>query len=762
MSGAQRTTELGLVFKKLLQKIVEDELVLFVIDNAHYIDSASWAVMSHVLRDVPLFVVMGFAPARYGRQRLCEAAADIMKLQQTTHVHLGELKASAVVQKACRELGVVSVPRALETFLMQRSYGIPYYCEELLSDLKRHDMLLFHLLRKGEKMEDKWESLFTSWSSSAGKDRRVCTIRPDVNLQSIVLPSTLKGIALAEVDSMKPSERMVLKCAAVIGPTFTTELLLRLLPRWTRTKMNKALNVLVRGNILKWLNAGKVPEGSSVPTKGPASSLEEESGAQKRCLGETEKTARLQSGVLTFCAPLLREAAYELWPKGQRVAMHRKCAAFLERQAHKCQCCGGGDFVAFHRLALGSAREAESWDDRASERCSSSWEASLLRKEELKRDELRATPGTAKALQKEKSFLEETFRAAEQFLARTERVATVPSKAKGTPGAACACECRAIVDLVLVPLAHHHMAMGNDGRALYYLLECAAAYLHVSDNYLAFTNLKKAEVVRSSAAEKADVLACFEEATFLSLKGEVCYNMGCMELAKKTLRKALSLLKRKLPLTSAGVVFQFLLEKSERASHRKNKESSLHQEAGRERLPWLFRQSHCLSLLRQLFSLEGTSSGRRLSRLAALMKVNTAEESEDASHILLSYMEYARCCQDLGCQEEWLQYGRAAIQLSSDVELFGGGVLKAAKFAQALSHLNLSLGNLPLSVDVGYRAKSLWMELEKPDLDCEVLATLFAALFLQMRYPECEEVLRRLEKQVAAEHSIIGQAYFFS
>ncbi|XP_068786038.1 adenylate cyclase type 10-like, partial [Struthio camelus] len=345
MSDAQRTMELELVFKKVLQKLVEDELVLFVIDNAYYIDSASWAVMSRALRDVPLFVVMGFAPARSRRQRLCEAAADIMKLQQTTHVHLGELKASAVVQKACRELGVVSVPRDLETFLMQRSCGIPYYCEELLSDLKRHDMLLFHLLRKGEKTEDKWESLFTSvteaspaaasWSSSAGKDRRVCTIRPDVNLQSIVLPSTLKGIALAEVDSMKPSERMVLKCAAVIGPTFTTELLLRLLPRWTRTKMNKALNVLVRGNVLKWLNAGKVPEGSSVPAEGSATSLEEESGAQKRCLGETEKTARLQSGV---------------------------------------------------------AQEAESWDDRASERYSSSWEAWLLRQEELKRDELRAAP----------------------------------------------------------------------------------------------------------------------------------------------------------------------------------------------------------------------------------------------------------------------------------------------------------------------------------------------------------------------------------
>ena len=37
----------------------------------------------------------------------------------------------------------------------------------------------------------------------------------------------------------------------------------------------------------------------------------------------------------------------------------------------------------------------------------------------------------------------------------------------------------------------------------------------------AFLNLNKAEVLRSSVAKQAKVLACFEEATFLSLKGEV-------------------------------------------------------------------------------------------------------------------------------------------------------------------------------------------------------------------------------------------------
>lgn len=46
-------------------------------------------------------------------------------------------------------------------FLMQRSYGIPYYCEELLSYLRQHDLLLFQQQRKQEKAEAKWENLFS-------------------------------------------------------------------------------------------------------------------------------------------------------------------------------------------------------------------------------------------------------------------------------------------------------------------------------------------------------------------------------------------------------------------------------------------------------------------------------------------------------------------------------------------------------------------------------------------------------------------------
>ncbi|XP_052635419.1 adenylate cyclase type 10-like [Harpia harpyja] len=139
----------------------------------------------------------------------------------------------------------------------------------------------------------------------------------------------------------------------------------------------------------------------------------------------------------------------------------------------------------------------------------------------------------------------------------------------------------------------------------------------------ALMKLNEAEVLRNSLEKKANVIACFEEATFFSLKGEVCWHMGHMKLAEKLLRKALSLLGRQFPQTSTGTFVRSQVEKLPCATCVARRASSLPQEARRKRLAWLLRQSCCLSLLEHLFSLEGTSSGQTFSLLAARMKANT-------------------------------------------------------------------------------------------------------------------------------------------
>ncbi|KAM6414148.1 adenylate cyclase type 10 [Rhynochetos jubatus] len=658
-----RKMKMHSTWAKVLEKTIGGEFGIFVIDNAHFIDPASWSIMSPVLCNTSLFMVVSLAPGYARTKFFCKAAADNTVSQNITYLHLGQLKPSDVVKKVCEDLGVVSISRDLARFLIQRSAGIPYYCEELLHCLRCNNMLSFHTQRQHGKAEDNWQSLImqaasaieasalaATSNSSAGHDGRVCTIRPDVNLENAVLPVTLKDrvecivgclylldptllsleIVLAQLDQIALLKQKVLKFAAVIGPVFTTQMLLHILPASIRLRMNPLLDMLVGNNILMWLKKTEVPEDVQDPTKGAATSLRAKSRVKRP--SPCKKTTEGQSGVLAFCAPLVQETAYELWPERQRVALHRKCAAFLEQHAHKCKSCGQGDFVAFHRFAVTSTQDRESCWGPADQGNSHSWEALVFAGEWLKRDRTNTTEDALQQ-QQQSAFMEEDFGVARGFLATSKQTTELPSKTDGKSNSTCSCECKAIVESVLVPLARHCMAMGDAGRALYYLLECAAAYLHVSNSYMALMKLNEAEALRNSVEEQANVIARFEQATFFSLKGEVCCHMGYMKLAKKMIRKALSLLRRQFPKTSVGVVVKFCVETLPWA----RRASSLPQEVRRKKLAWLLRQSWCLSLLEHLFSLEGTSSRRTRSLLAVRMKANTDRAvnhywAEDSSH----------------------------------------------------------------------------------------------------------------------------------
>ncbi|XP_063178297.1 adenylate cyclase type 10-like [Chroicocephalus ridibundus] len=633
MDETQRKLELHSTRLKVLEKTLTGDFGIFVIDNAHFIDPDSWFIMSPMLQTISLFMVMSLAPGYEITESFRKAAADNAMSQKITYLHLDKLKASVVMQKVCNDLGVVSIPRDLVRFLIRTSSGIPYYCEELLRCLRANDMLQFCTRRQSGKAKDNWESLITSaveasslaatWSSDAGNDGRVCLLRPGVTLENTALPIPLKEIALTQLDRMQPLTRMVVKFAAIIGPVFTTQLLSHILPTGLRTHMNSSLDELVSDNILKRLKNTEVPEDVQDPTEGPATSSQVESGVQRP--SPSTRTEEQQPGVLAFCVPLLQKAAYELWPERQRVALHGKCAAFLEQHAHKCRSCGQGEFVAFHHFAVTSSQDGGSCRDPADGGDSCSWEALVLAGEELKRDRTHATGGTLCTVLHSPGppgaqgcmlgiGWEEVCQGRAQALRTTtadfaQRVGTLArvleaqweSESSSSPGAGEEvsnplfslqmpqssrlsrrrklegeqttelpdetdrqhngthwCECRAIVESVLVPLARHYVAMGDADRAFYYLLECAAAYLHVSNSYMALMKLNEAEVLRKM---KATAIACFEEATFFSLKGQVCWCMQRLRLAETMMREALSLLRRNFPETSPGAFVKAQVEK---------------------------------------------------------------------------------------------------------------------------------------------------------------------------------------------------------
>ncbi|XP_065259432.1 LOW QUALITY PROTEIN: adenylate cyclase type 10-like [Emys orbicularis] len=743
MDNETRTEEMELFLVKILQKVVEKDILIFVIDEAHFIDPASWEFLDNLLSNIPVFTVMSLSPPSRQARLPCGSAANIIKSTKTTYVQLRELKPSVILQKACQDLGVVSIPRELETFLIQRSHGIPFYCEELLRNLHLKNMLIFHLWEEEEEVDDEWEGLFTNAIkvipskteslSSSDNELYICTIRQNVKLQNIMLPPTLKGIALAVLDNMSPSEQMVVKCAAIIGLTFTTDLLLHILPEWTKRKMNQTLAALVDSHIFKCFNKRKdsqnaqsqdMPSTELLVCPRTVRPIGQESGIRSSVYNLLKQEQLvIQCGVMAFCNPLLQEAAYEIWLKSQKKALHLKCVSYLEGQAHKCRRCGEGDFISFHRHTVEMMLESLESQENISEQHKEypfSEAASRIIYTTLKRlqgpsfeDITTSTfskklklllpqdieKGTVKALKKHKMLPEENLRAEEiekEFLERLDEIIQQSDRGQEKIRRLGSCECEEIVESVFVPLARHCMSMGEYARALYYLLECAAAYLHLSNNYMAFCNLNTAENLIKSVDFRALVINQFEEATFYSLKGE--------------------------PAKVGEQMSPFLPN-----AHREKK------------LAFLYQQGHCLSLLWQLLGLDTATNSKKFCRLAALMKVNSAEESGDESQIISSYMEFSLCCLMMGYQDEWMKYELMAIQRSSHLQVIGGGLLTTVKLAQSLAYMKLCLGNLPLSIQLGYRAHEMCVRLKKPKLDYLVLCMLFKALFLSIRFARLQQ-----------------------
>ncbi|XP_053882135.1 adenylate cyclase type 10-like [Malaclemys terrapin pileata] len=696
-------------------------------------------------------------------------------------------------------------------FLVKRSHGIPFYCEELLRNLHLKNMLIFHLWEEEEEVDDEWEGLFskllvinssslanaipskTESPSSSDNELYICTIRQNVKLQNIMLPPTLKGIALAELDNMNSSEQMVVKCAAIIGLTFTTELLLHILPEWTKRKMNQTLAALVDSHIFKCFHKRKdsqkaqsqeMPSTELLVCPGTVRPIGQVSDIRSSVYNQIKQEQLvIQCGVMAFCMPMLQEAAYECWLKSQKKALHLKCASYLEGQAHKCRRCGEGDFISFHRHAVemmlesiesqeniseqhqeypfseaasliicttlkrlegpsfeGMERKAVTAEASLSSTCSPesvqmtsedittstfSKKLELLLPQDIEKETEKALKKhkmLPEALKKHKMLPEENLKAEKiekEFLERLDEIIHQSDRDWEKIKRLGSCECEDIVESVFVPLARHCMAMGEYTRGLYYLLECAAAYLHLSNNYMAFCNLNTAENLIKSVDFRATVINQFEEATFYRLKGEPA---------------------------KVGEQMSPILPNA----HREKK------------LAFLYQQGHCLSLLWQLFSLDTATNSKKFCHLAALMKVNSAEESEDESQIISSYSEFSLCCQMMGNEDKWMKYELMAIQRSSHLRVIGGGLLTTVKLAQSLASMKLCLGNLPLSIQLGYRAHEMCVRLKKPKLDYLVLCMLFKALFLSTRYQDCVQVLSWLEQLAVVEETIIGMACFFS
>uniref|UniRef100_A0A8I5NCC2 Guanylate cyclase domain-containing protein n=1 Tax=Papio anubis TaxID=9555 RepID=A0A8I5NCC2_PAPAN len=628
MDDVARQKKVKACFIKVLQEAARETPLIFLIDEAQYMDAASWEFLETLLSSMPIMMVMTLTPIF----TLCGWAQHFLQSPQAILMPITKLATTSLLRMACWELGVVSIPQELQIYL-HRCFGNPLYCEVLCQDLLSKDMLLFHDLQKEEEENSKWETLSANAmksimysmfpaNSEEGQELYVCTVKDDVNLDTVLLPPFLKEIAVSQLDQLSPEEQLLVKCAAIIGHSFHIDLLQHLLPGWDKNKLLQVLRALVDIHVLCWPDKSQELPAEPILVPSSIDIIDETKEKKTKLDGGSASLLRLkeelslpQTEVLEFGVPLLQAAAWELWPKEQQIALHLECACFLQVLACRCGSCHGGDFVPFHRFAVCSTKNSKGTSRFCPYRDTGSVLTQVITEKLQLPSPQDSSPFQMKPSRTQEAFSSECCRTEEEFLDQVKRklAQTSPEKDLLTTKP---CHCKDILKLVLSPLTQHCLVIGETTCAFYYLLEAAAASLDLSDNYM------------------------------------VCFNMGHITLAKKLARKALRLLKRNFPWTWFGVLFQTFLEKYWHPctlSQPPNNPSE-----NKKNLAVLQQQVHCLSLLWQLYNLEATASSYRFACLATLMQKNSAEEFANEAQVVSTYVELSQFSQSMGIKDKWL------------------------------------------------------------------------------------------------------------
>ncbi|NOT41176.1 MAG: AAA family ATPase [Alphaproteobacteria bacterium] len=189
MSGDARAASTIRLLVAVLQKVAETGPTLLVVEDAHWLDASSWALLIETVKTVhPLLIVVATRPAD---EWSAPKYAELLKAVGDGKLTLSALSAEETTELVRARLQVEAVPESLARFVRDRVAGHPFFCEELL-----------------RAMRDR--------GSIQVKDG-VCVVG---DLTTLDLPTTVEGVILSRLDRLSPREQLCLKVASVIGRAF--------------------------------------------------------------------------------------------------------------------------------------------------------------------------------------------------------------------------------------------------------------------------------------------------------------------------------------------------------------------------------------------------------------------------------------------------------------------------------------------------------------------------------------------------------------
>lgn len=198
MSGKVRADNTHNLLVCILRQVVTrrgavEPPILLVLEDARWLDSASWGLARLVAEQVPsLMMVLAVRPLL---APVPDDYTQLLALPRARKIPLGQLAQEDVSALISQRLGVAHLPAALSQLVYDKAEGNPFFTEELVYALRDSGLITV-------------------------SDSR-CTLAPEAgNPQSLRLPDTIQGVITSRIDRLTPSQQLTLKVASVIGRAF--------------------------------------------------------------------------------------------------------------------------------------------------------------------------------------------------------------------------------------------------------------------------------------------------------------------------------------------------------------------------------------------------------------------------------------------------------------------------------------------------------------------------------------------------------------
>lgn len=194
MSGEVRAANTRELVCCLLRGLQKQQPLVLLIDDAHWMDSASWALLEQVVQTLDQVLVALFT--RPVDQ--VDPAFDRLR-SAALRLTLDPLPRQQIMDLVSHALGARQLPEAAARLIFERTEGHPYFSEQLALALRDAGVL------------------------SVTADG-ACTFN-DPGDAGIDLPHSIEGVITSRLDRLAPEQSMLVKVASVLGRSFALDAL---------------------------------------------------------------------------------------------------------------------------------------------------------------------------------------------------------------------------------------------------------------------------------------------------------------------------------------------------------------------------------------------------------------------------------------------------------------------------------------------------------------------------------------------------------